>query len=257
MRIPQKPAFALGSLRDKTKVRLPIADVHALDGSGLGQPRNLDCDILEQSLFVQFVTAAAHGLLVGDVGKPLTVNAATLAVLNDASTTHWPVGVLVDTPETGQLMVAFPGARVRIPIALLENGVGHSFSTHGRLVWWDLTASQYRPARQSDARRGMPAILWIISIGTTTFDAIVRPLSAQQRLLPEYMLTSDDVAALTATILPPNAALDGLFSAGGIALSTEDATFTPSTGVLSWTGQGLATRATAGMRIQGYYEPRT
>jgi hypothetical protein len=255
-RIIQKPAFALTALRDKTAVQFPSSDRHALDGGGLGVPRHFALDILEQSVMVQFVEAPTHGLVTGDIGKPLSFAGNTMAILSDTSSTHWPFGVLVDVPETDELMVAFTGARVRLSVDLLENGAGHSFATHGRMGWWDLTAVKYKTARQGDARRGMPPILFIIEVGATTFDAIVMPFVAQQRIMPEYMLTGDDVAASTATILPANAALDGLFFAGGIALSSEDATFTPSTGVLSWTGQGLASRVIAGMRIQGTYEPR-
>lgn len=251
-RIPTKTGLVYSDVKDKTKVTLPGADRHAVDGSGYGTSKSLDLQVLDWSTSYQFVAATAHGLVAGDIGKPLSGT----AILNDTTSTHWPTGILMAVPTVDALMVALPGAHVRLPLTLLEFGSSWSFSTHGRFTWWDFSTTQHRAARQSDAVRGMCSTLYILSIGPTTFDAIVRPMVSQLRLIPEKTLSTGDVTSKFTNVLPANAAADAWITVGGVPVSVEDGTFTSSNGNLSWTGLGLETTATAGMRVMGFWEPK-
>ncbi len=251
-RIPTKPVLVYSDVKDKTKVTLPGADRHAVDGSGYGTSKSLDLQVLDWSTSYQFIAATAHGLVAGDVGKPLS----GVAILNDTTSTHWPTGILMAVPTVDQLMVAIPGAHVRLPLTLLEFGSSWSFSTHGRITWWDFSTTQHRAARQPDAVRGMCSTLYVLSIGPTTFDAIVRPMVSQLRLIPEKTLSAGDITSKFTSLLPANVAADVWVTIGGIPVSTEDGTFTSSTGNLSWTGLGLESTAVEGLRVMGFWEPK-
>ena len=258
-RIPTKTGLIYSDVKDKTKVTLPGADRHAVDGSGYGTSKSLDLQVLDWSTSYQFVAATAHGLVAGDVGKPLSGT----AILDDTSLTHWPTGILMAVPTVDALMVALPGAHVRLPNTLLEFGSSWSFSTHGRIGWWDLAdldtptdGVKYRPARRSNAARGMASCIYILSIGPTTFDAIVRPMVAQLRLIPEKTLSAGDITSKFTNVLPANVAADAWITVGGVPVSVEDGTFTSSNGNLSWTGLGLESTAVAGLRVMGFWEPK-
>ena len=250
-RIPVKPAFALTDLKDKTKIMLPIADRHTLDVDGLGLPKHITTEVLEWSLTHQLMDAPSHGLTSGDVGKTLTKS----GIYDDVIVTDRPSCVLMEVIDANILRVAFPGAMVRIPIARLERGVGHVYATHGRRLWYDKSTNWYRELRPADSARTAPAILYIVDIATTTFDAVILPLESIIRYMTPYVLTSGDIAAKEATIIAAGAAYDVMLFAGGVLLSDDDATFSSLLGKLSWTGKALDTVAVAGMKIQGTYEP--
>lgn len=258
-RIPTKTGMLYSDVKDKTKVTLPAADRHAVDGSGYGSSKSFDLDVLEWATDYKFVQAVAHGLVAGDIGKPLSGT----VILNDTTSTHWPTGILMAVPTVDQLMVALPGARVRLPLSLLEFGSSWSYTTHGRIGWWDLAdvdtptnGVKYRPVRQPNAARGMASCIYILSIGTTTFDAVVRPMVSQLRLIPEKTLSAGDVTSKFTNVLPANVAADAWITVGGVPVSTEDGTFTSSNGNLSWTGLGLEATAVAGLRVMGFWEPK-
>ena len=251
-RIPTKTGMIYSDVKDKTKVTLPAADRHAVDGSGYGSSKSFDLDVLELATDYKFVQAVAHGLVAGDIGKPLSGT----VILNDTTSTHWPTGILMAVPTVDQLMVALPGARVRLPLSLLEFGSSWSYTTHGRVTWWDFSTTQHRATRQPDAIRGMCSTLYILSIGTTTFDAVVRPMVSQLRLIPEKTLSAGDVTSKFTNVLPANVAADAWITVGGVPVSAEDGTFTSSNGNLSWTGLGLETTAVAGLRVMGFWEPK-
>ena len=251
-RIPTKTGLIYSDVKDKTKVTLPGADRHAVDGSGYGTSKSLDLQVLDWSTSYQFVAATAHGLVAGDVGKPLS----GVSILNDTTSTHWPTGILMAVPTVDAIMVALPGAHVRLPLTLLEFGSSWSFSTHGRITWWDFSTTQHRAARQSDAIRGMCSTLYILSVGPTTFDAIVRPMTAQLRMITEKTLSAGDITSKFTNILPAGIAADAQVTVGGVPVSTEDGSFDSATGNLSWTGLGLESTAVAGARVMGFWEPK-
>lgn len=257
-RIPVKTGYQYTDLRDKTKVSLPAADRNSVDGSGYGSSRHATLETLEWCLDYQFITATAHGLVSGDIGKALTTKSTnpTIALLDDTDLTHWPIGILMGVPTVDQLLVAMPRSRVRLPLALLEHGSSWSFTTHGRYTWWDLSDGKHRAERQSSAARGMCSTLYILSIGTTTFDAIVRPMQPMLRMIPEKTLSAGDITSKFTNILPANTALDVQVTVGGVPVSVEDGIFTSSTGNLSWTGLGLESTAAEGDRVMGLWEPK-
>lgn len=248
-RIPVKPALALGDVRAKSNLYLPLADRHTVDGSGYGSPRNANGDTLEWVLDYQFVDAPAHGCTAGDIGKPLAID----EILDDTNLAHWPTWILAGIPTADVMLVALPGSRIRIAKTLLETGLDHLVN---RRVWWDLSEVKYRAERQANAARGLCSTLTILSVGSDTFDAIIPQFSSHVRLLTEKTLSAGDVTNKFTNVLPAGAALDAQIYVGGVAMSVEDAVFSTTTGNLSWTGLGLESRAEAGMRVTGYWEPR-
>ena len=257
-RIPVKTAYTVGEMRDKSKVTLPGADRLTVDGSGYGSSKSLSLEVLEWACDYKFLAATGHGLVAGDVGKALTsrTTTPTIAILDDTSTSHWPIGILAGVPTADQLLVAMPGAHIRLSIDLLEFGDSWSYTTHGRVTWWDLSFGKHRPARQTNAARGMASTLYILSVGPTTFDAIVRPMTAQLRMIPEKTLSAGDITSKFTNILPAGIAADAQVTVGGVPVSTEDGSFDSATGNLSWTGLGLESTAVAGLRVMGFWEPK-
>ncbi len=257
-RIPVKTAYTVAEMRDKSKVTLPGADRLTVDGSGYGSGKSLTLETLEWACDYKFLAATGHGLTDADVGKALTsrLTSPTVTILDDTNSLHWPIGILMKVPTVDQLLVAMPGAHVRLPIALLEFGDSWSYTTHGRVTWWDLSELKHRPARQSTAYRGMASTLYVLSVGPTTFDAIVRPMVPALRMIPEKTLSASDITNKYTSLLPANAAADVQVTVGGVPVSTEDGTFTSSTGNLSWTGLGLESTAVEGLRVMGFWEPK-
>jgi hypothetical protein len=204
------------------------------------------------------VTQSAHGLTTGAIGKPLS---SLTALYNDTSTSQLPIAILHSVPDVNTLRLAQPGQIIQFPVGLLENGNSTNLAL-GRLFWWDLSANSnnglWKQARQSDAVRTSPPMIYVIATDATNCTALVRQFHAQPlRLITDYVLTTADVAAGTCTFMAANIALDGMLYAGGILLSSDDGTINWQNGTLTWTSsQGMHTAAEAGMRIQGCFEPR-
>lgn len=114
------------------------------------------------------VTYASHGLVSGDVGKPLSGS----AILDDADATHYPSTVLLEVVNSNTLRVASPGRLVTLAVALLSGGSGYSIATSGRYVYWDKSAGTYSGTLPSDGMS--PAVLELLSVGASTFVARVR-----------------------------------------------------------------------------------
>lgn len=248
-RIPGKPGLALADLRNKSSLSWPLADRHTVNASGYGSPRHATGDVLEWVVSYQLVDAPAHGCTAADIGKPLALD----ALLDDTNIAHWPTWILMGIPTPDVMLVAVPGCRVRIDKSLLESGLDPVVN---RRVWWDLSDAKYKATRQPNAARGLCSQLTILSVGATTFDAIVPQFASQLRILPEKMLSANDESTKTTNILPANAALDAIVWVGGISVSYEDGVFSPSTGNLSWTGLGLEGHAVEGARVTGFWEPK-
>lgn len=86
------------------------------------------------------------------------------------------------------------------------------------------------------------------------------------QLLTSYAITQTDIDNANVQLVGANIAarvfitignlpIDVWISTDGSAPSTADAIFTPSTGVLTWSGRVLVGKLVAGMRIQGVYKP--
>lgn len=196
-------------------------------------------------------TQAGHGRGFGEIGRPVSNG----ALFVDTDITTWPTGILTNVIDTSNFEIAVTGDIVTLFTALLDGGVGINLSL-GRNVWWDASAALYKQTRQNDAIKGVPALLYILSVGATTFQAVVRPMVAVPwRAFTEYTLTGTDITNKGCSVIPAGVAIDGLVYAGGILLSSADATFNALTGVVDWTGKALDGRAVAGMKMQGMYEP--
>lgn len=247
-------------IADETKVYFAVDKTDEVPAPGktmrftMAELRTLLSNLTQQTN----MTATAHGLTSGSNGKPLSGS----VLFVDTNTSHFPTAILNAVPDVNTLRLNYTGDVVTLPNALLEGGASFNVAL-GRNVWWDASANSgnglYRQSRQSDATRGTPALLRILATGASTFTALVLPMVATPlRLFTDYMLTGADVTALTCNFIPANTALDGFVFASGIALSTEDVTINWTAGTLTWTSSSpFYSIATAGTRIQGYFEPRT
>lgn len=194
---------------------------------------------------------ASHGRVSGEVGRPLFNG----AIFDDADISHWPTGILQAVFDTSTIAIYKTGDVVTLSTSLLSGGDAINLSL-GRNVWWDKSATLYKQTRQTDSHPGVPAQLYILSVGTGTFTAVVRPFVAQPlRKIPEYTLTGTDVTNKQCGLLTAGVAVDALVFFNGVSVSSADATFNSLTGVLSWTGLGLDGQAEAGMKVQGLFEP--
>lgn len=194
---------------------------------------------------------ASHGRVSGEVGRPLFNG----AIYDDADISHWPTGILLAVFDTSTISIAKPGDVVTLSTTLLSGGDAINLSL-GRNVWWDKSATLYKQTRMTDSHPGVPAQLYILSVGTGTFTAVVKQFVAQpMRKLAEYTLTGTDVTNKQCGLITAGVAVDAVVFFNGVLVSSLDATFNSLTGVLSWTGLGLDGQAEAGMKVQGLYEP--
>lgn len=108
-------------------------------------------------------------LVAGDAGKPLSRG----SVLNDTSSTSWFSHLLVAVISSSVLHVAGRGVVASVPIDLLDGGTGYNAATSGYFLYWDASAVKYKAEKQADADAQIGAVLELLSIGTTTFDARV------------------------------------------------------------------------------------
>lgn len=253
-RIAEKPTHGLADLKDKSTMYLPIANRYALDSNGLGVPQSATYDVLEQSLSYQFLSQNGHGLVASDLGKPLSGH----TVYSDTVPTQFPTAVLAHVTDANTILVALPGAHVRLPASILDGGSSYNIASNGRLVWWDASAGLYKATRQSDAVSGSPPILYILRITGGFVDAQVRPLVSQPlRLIGEYSITSADVTAKSCSFLAAGVAVAGMLFIDGLAMSSADVTVNWIAGTASWSATALDTRVSTGMILTGFFEPRT
>jgi len=167
--IPEKTTGVYSSVTDLTKVVFPAADIHSLDGSGRGSAKSWDFDEMYKAMMYRLFTAAAHGLVSGDVGKPVSGS----TILDDTATTHYPSGVLVQVVSTSVIRVAPPGTEVTLAVALLTGGAAYSIASSGRYVYWDASGGLYTGTIPVDSAPEMPEILELTTVGATTFTARV------------------------------------------------------------------------------------
>jgi hypothetical protein len=252
-RIATKATHTLADVKDKATMFLPIANRFVVDQNNLGIPQSVTYDMLERSLVYQFYTQVSHGRTSSDVGKPLFQS----AVYNDTSTTTFPTSVLAHVTDVNTLLIALPGARVTIPVSLIEGGAAYNIAASGRLLWWDFSANLYKPSRPADAQKGGPPILYILRIVGGNVEAQVRPLVTQpMRLLSEYTLTAADITARYCNFTTSSTAIDGILFLDGICLSSVDVDISWSAGTMSWNQKTLDGRAEEGMVLKGLYEPK-
>lgn len=130
------------------------------------------------------MTITGHGLLSGDVGKPIVIRpspSVSAGVLNDTSSTQFPTGIL-KRRDANRLVIARPGEVLRIPTLLLEDGNSYSIDTKGRYLFWDLNAASgrsWRATKPVDSNPALPDLVEVLSVnkfGDSTFEARVRPL---------------------------------------------------------------------------------
>lgn len=171
-RIPDQSAGTVAQITDSTKMYLPVADRHTVDGDGYGTSYYYTFAILYQALSYRLMTYTAHGLVSGDVGKPLS----GADILDDTDSTLHPSHVLIESVSANVIRVAPPGADVTLAVALIDGGNAYDIATSGRYVYWDDSDGLYKAAKPADSAANMPEILEVFSVGASTFNARVRGL---------------------------------------------------------------------------------
>lgn len=169
-RIPEQSAGTVAQITDSTKMYLATADRHTVDGSGYGTSYYYTFSVFYQALLYRLMTYTAHGLVSGDVGKPLS----GADILDDTDDTLYPSHILIESVSANVIRVAPPGVDVVLAVALLDGGNAYDIATSGRYVYWDNSATLYKAAKPADSAANTPEILEIFSVGASTFNARVR-----------------------------------------------------------------------------------
>jgi len=159
-----------------------------------------DGTVQSYSLYTQ-VESTAHGLVGGDVGKPLN---GFDAVLDDTAGGDFPTGVLVEVVDVDNVRIATEGQVVDIAVALLDGGNLYDVGVSGRYVYWDASDTQYEAAKPGDSATDMPQILEIINVDTSLFKAKVLGFG------PEF--TAATPITFSQNTIPGDGVASGLYS---------------------------------------------
>lgn len=111
----------------------------------------------------------------GDAGKPLYRNYLYDDTNPYQTFTHILLSI-TSTGASGAIQVAAPGQEVTLSTSLLENGNSYSIPNSGSFLFWDLSAQQYRAAKQADADASAREVLFIYSINTGASTFLARVL---------------------------------------------------------------------------------
>jgi len=169
-KIHAQTSGTLAAVTDKSKMEIPVADMHAPDGSGNGLARSYAWDVLYQSLVYQICTYTGHGVTDVAEGRPV----AGCILVDDANGDHYPSGILMEVIDVDTLRIAPVGSEVTIDVALLEDGNAYDTATQGRYVYWDFSEVMYVEDLPVDSHADMPCVLEVIEVGASTFTARVR-----------------------------------------------------------------------------------
>ena len=214
------PAFPdlLGTaVTDPSKIRLMTADIQLATP---GTSTDVGLDQIQYIAQSKLVTATAHGLVAGDVGKPL-YGAAIYDDVIEAANVDW---VLLQSVDANTIRVAPPGAVVSIATTLLDGGDAYSISTSGRHVYWDKSAGLYKAALPADSSGSADRVLTIFNVGTGTFTAYVAtdgpPATTTDVIIRGTGTSPADDTRMAAAVAKLNAAGKGrLLVAGTLKLA--------------------------------------
>lgn len=142
---------------------LPLANIQSTTP---GAKAKGDFDMLSAIVHSRIITATGHGLVAGDEGKPLSGT----SIFDDTNTAHYPNCVLAQVIDANTLRIQIHGA-LDIDDGLLP--AGYNLGTHGPYLYWDLSVGTYVHTRPSNSWTGVREILYVYSVGSTTFTAEV------------------------------------------------------------------------------------
>lgn len=162
--ISSKTARAYTAVADPTKIQLPIADVQAMTP---GAAYHITTEQLQRLMETRLITSVAHGLVAGDVGKPLS----GVTIFDDTDSTHFPNWVLVQVVDVDTVRVALNG-QVSFSDSLME--VGYDLGTDGPYVYWDESEATYVATKPGDSIGPAREILYVKSVagGTVTAEIL-------------------------------------------------------------------------------------
>lgn len=167
---PSLPLITLSSLAasDLGKIRVPAGDLRGATGA----PAAFTLADLYKLIVYDRVTKTSHGLIADNVGSVL---AQDHTILSHLSTTDYPIGILMEVIDANTIVVAPPNSLITLPVARLEHTNTYNINTHGKYVFWNVIAGIYHATRVISTASQIKDILEVISVGSTTFDARVRP----------------------------------------------------------------------------------
>lgn len=129
----------------------------------------------------------AHGLDRTAIGKPLS--SSRTAVFDDVSGITRG-GILMDIVTENHLMIAEPGCVFELPSSMIETGYD---MTTTRLLFWDASASLYKPTKPSDSLPASPPVLRVLGYvsGATSIVEALGPEHWQTIIIPVGDETTD------------------------------------------------------------------
>lgn len=172
-------------ITDPTKIRFITADTQ------LGVPgttKDIGIDQIAASVHTEIISAASHGLVSSDVGKPLS----GLSIYDD-TTADEVTWVLIQSIDFNSIRVAPIGAVVSIAVTLIEDGASYDVNAKGRKLYWDNSATLYKGTKPTDSHATAGVVLTVISVGASTFVAVVTP-SQDVDSFAERLLTITNTA---------------------------------------------------------------
>lgn len=138
-------------ITDPAKIRILTADIHA---SVPGTTRDIGLDVVQSSVNSIIVTAASHGLVPGDLNKPL----AGYAVYDDTNGSQCPNWILSQIINSNTLKLVPPGGTI-----VLDNAdIGSGSNVAGAKLYWDDSASLYQLSKPSDSAEIAPAVAVVV-----------------------------------------------------------------------------------------------
>lgn len=142
------------------------------DGQSALESKGMTMEQLGIASEYRTITVSSHGLTSDSEGKPLY----RVTVWDDTVINTFPMWILINVIDSNTLLVAGNASLVELPVSLLQNGASYNPVTSGYALWWDKSASgtgMYNGSKASDAQDTADPVLLFVSVGVSTFKAIV------------------------------------------------------------------------------------
>jgi hypothetical protein len=163
---PSVPDLNAADVTDPAKVRLYAADIQA---STPGVGKDIGLDQIQLAVQSQVIEATSHGLVSGDVGKPLHGT----SIYDDTNSAHRVDWILVQAIDVNKIRVMPMGGVVDVPVSMLQDGSAYNVATSGRYVYWDASVGDYVPVKPADAVEESVPVLVVMHVGLASFRAVV------------------------------------------------------------------------------------
>lgn len=234
---------------DPSKIQFIIADVQAATP---GTPYKVTAATLPRITEYRIITVTSHGLISGDVGKPL---ADDFSVLDDTDNSNRPAWVLVQVIDTDNIRVA-PRGEISFADTLME--VGWDFATDGPNCYWDASLGKYTAARPADSATNIPQVIRVSYVsGSTVYAEVLGATYRQVGPVQPWDQVVDSSSSVSAAVAALNAQGYGtLWLDGEVSISATHS-FTGPIDLLGLDGNSSlrVTNAAAQFRWGEYWDP--